>query len=559
MTADPSRQLRCAIYTRKSSEEGLDQTFNSLHAQRELCEAYVRSQAGEGWEVVAQRYDDGGFSGGALDRPALRHLLADIAAGRLDVVVVYKVDRLTRSLADFARLIEAFDQAGVAFVSVTQAFNTTGSMGRLTLNILLSFAQFEREVTSERIRDKVAASKAKGMWMGGICPLGYDPPSDDRSRLLVVNPEEAATVRLIFRRLLELESLTALQQWLDEEGIRSKRRTAASGRQSGGVRMTRGAVRQLLKNPVYIGQIRHKDRLHPSRHKPIVEPEIFEAAQLLLARLGRARRDHVPQRVRLLLAGKVFGGHGQPMPALVAYNKARPYHYYGGPRLPDPLISEPQDDAIRKVAAAELDRVVVERLMALEPTIAADDVAGIRGAVARVEVHPTSVQIIFRRAALEAIKPEQRGIEGLRGRLPVGDQLMADAQWADCLRVVAPIRMKMRGGRVWSHLPAGHDSVVATVADPDAIRRLRRAHLLLRNCGLDPTGPPERLQRGRAPDQTHDVALAHWAFLAPDIQEGILKGEIGREAISRLDVGVGMPLDWEEQRRRLKQEANQRC
>lgn len=552
MKADPPRKLRCAIYTRKSSEEGLDQEFNSLHAQRELCEAYVRSQAGEGWEAIPQRYDDGGHSGGTLDRPSLRHLLADITAKRLDVIVVYKVDRLTRSLADFARLIEAFDKAGVAFVSVTQAFNTTSSMGRLTLNILLSFAQFEREVTSERIRDKVAASKAKGMWMGGICPLGYDPPPDDKSRTLAVNAEEAVTVRLIFRRLLELGSPASLVRWLDEEGVRSKRRVLASGRQTGGCRFSRGAVRHLLMNPIYNGQIRHKGTLHPGRHKPIVEPEVFEAAQLLLARASRARRDHVPQRARLLLAAKVFGGHGQPMPALVAYSKAKPYHYYGGPRLPDSLISEPQDDAIRKVAAADLDRVVVERLTALAPTIAGDDVAGVRGAVARVEVHPTSVHIIIRRAALQAIRPERGGIEGLRACLPVGDQLMADAQWADCLRVVAPIRMKMRGGRVWSHLPAGQSSIVATVPDPDAIRCLRRAHLLLKHCRLDPAGPPERLQTGRAPVQTHDVALAHWAFLAPDIQEGILKGAIGREAISRLNVGVDMPLGWEEQRRRLK-------
>ena len=552
MKADPPRQLRCAIYTRKSSEEGLDQEFNSLHAQRELCEAYVRSQAGEGWVAIPQRYDDGGHSGGTLDRPSLRRLLADIMAKRLDVIVVYKVDRLTRSLADFARLIEAFDKAGVAFVSVTQAFNTTGSMGRLTLNILLSFAQFEREVTSERIRDKVAASKAKGMWMGGTSPLGYDPPGDDKSRALVVNPDEAATVRLIFRRLLELGSVMALQRWLDEEGVRSKRRSAASGRQSGGHRMTHGALRYILMNRIYLGEISHKGAFYPGRHKPIVDRDTFEAAQAFLAARRQARHNQISQPQRLLLAGKVFGGHGQPMPALVAYGKVKPYHYYGGPRLPDPLFSEPQDDAIRKVTAAELDRVVVERLTALAPTIAGDDIAGVRGAVARVEVHPTSVQIIFRRAALGAIGPEQRGIEGLRARLPVGDQLTADAERADCLRVVAPIRMKMRGGRVWRHLPAGYDSVVATVADPDAIRRLRRAHLLLRDCRLDPTGPPERLQRGRAPDQTHDVALAHWAFLAPDIQEGILKGEIGREAISRLDVGVGMPLDWQEQRLRLK-------
>ena len=238
-------RLHCALYTRKSSEEGLEQAFNSLDAQREACAAYVKSQAGEGWRAVRARYDDGGFSGASMERPALKRLLCDIEAGKVDVIVVYKIDRLTRSLADFARMIEIFDRRRASFVSVTQAFNTTTSMGRLTLNVLLSFAQFEREVTGERIRDKIAASKAKGMWMGGTVPLGYEPPEND-ARTLAVNQEEAEIVRTIFRAYIDLGSVHALQRWLEDRGIRSKRRVTRAGRLSGGRPFSRGALFQLL-------------------------------------------------------------------------------------------------------------------------------------------------------------------------------------------------------------------------------------------------------------------------------------------------------------------------
>src|ERR1700730_5044643 len=245
---------RCAIYTRKSSEEGLEQDFNSLHAQREACEAFIKSQAGEGWRPVKTAYDDGGLSGGTMERPALQRLLADINEGLIDVVVVYKVDRLTRSLADFAKMVEVFDARGVSFVAVTQQFNTTTSMGRLTLNVLLSFAQFEREVTGERIRDKIAASKRKGIWMGGLVPLGYEV----RERQLVVNQTEAETVGEIFQRYLELGSVRLLMEDLNSRSVRSKVRIARNGKRSGGNLFFRGALYELLSNPIYIGEIRHK-------------------------------------------------------------------------------------------------------------------------------------------------------------------------------------------------------------------------------------------------------------------------------------------------------------
>src|SRR5215475_1061570 len=247
-TADRKAQIRCAIYTRKSSEEGLEQDFNSLDAQRESCEAFIRSQKHEGWVCLSEMYDDGGISGATMERPALKRLLADIEADRIDAIVVYKVDRLTRSLGDFAKIVEVFDRQAVSFVSVTQQFNTTTSMGRLTLNMLLSFAQFEREVTGERIRDKIAASKKKGMWMGGMVPLGYDV----RERTLVVNETEAQTVRHIYRRYAELGSVRLLKRELDADGIVSKRRQSPDGRRCGGKPSARGALYLMLQNRIYL-------------------------------------------------------------------------------------------------------------------------------------------------------------------------------------------------------------------------------------------------------------------------------------------------------------------
>ena len=286
---------RCALYSRKSSEEGLDQAFNSLDAQREACEAYVKSQKSEGWRALETSYDDGGFSGGSMERPALKRLLSDIEAGKVDVVVVYKIDRLTRSLADFARIVELFDRHEVTFVSVTQAFNTTSSMGRLTLNVLLSFAQFEREVTGERIRDKIAASKSRGMWMGGHVPLGYDVPVG-AERALVVNEAEAATVRAIFGAYLDLGSVHALQRQVHDQGIRSKQRTTRDGRTTGGQSFSRGALFHLLRNRTYLGLIVHRDRVHEGRHPAIVDAALFDAVQAKLdanVRRHQARGDRL--------------------------------------------------------------------------------------------------------------------------------------------------------------------------------------------------------------------------------------------------------------------------
>ncbi|WP_335948454.1 recombinase family protein [Salipiger bermudensis] len=272
-------KIRCAIYTRKSTEEGLDQGFNSLDAQHEACSAYVTSQKPEGWVLARDRFDDGGLSGGTLDRPALQRLLAEIDAGRIRMVVVYKIDRLTRSLADFAKLVERFDAAGCSFVSVTQAFNTASSMGRLTLNVLLSFAQFEREVTAERIRDKIAASKKKGLWMGGVPPLGYDPHPDPKTRELVVNETEAEVVRKLFALYDDHGCLRKATEAANRLGLRSKHHHFRSGRIQGGNAFSRGQLYHLLRNPIYLGKIRHKDQFWEGRHSAILDAALHARVQ----------------------------------------------------------------------------------------------------------------------------------------------------------------------------------------------------------------------------------------------------------------------------------------
>ena len=291
---------RCAVYTRKSSEEGLEQDFNSLHARREACEAFIKSQTGEGWRLLKSHYDDGGISGATMERPALQRLLEDIRNGLVDVVVVYKVDRLTRSLADFAKMVELFDAYGISFVAVTQQFNTTTSMGRLTVNVLLSFAQFEQEVTGERIRDKIAASKRKGMWMGGRPPLGYDV----HERRLIVNQAEAELVQQIYRRYLKLGSVRLLKQELDRRGTVSKVRVSRKGTRSGGKSFSRGALYELLSNPLYIGEISHKQERHPGQHEPIVKRELWEEVQQLLREGTRRSGEAASKALSSPLAGK---------------------------------------------------------------------------------------------------------------------------------------------------------------------------------------------------------------------------------------------------------------
>jgi len=349
-------KLRCAIYTRKSSEEGLEQEFNSLHAQREACEAFITSQRGEGWQTLKGHYDDGGWSGGTLDRPALDHLLSDIRASKVDVVLVYKIDRLTRSLLDFAKIVEVFDAHGVSFVSVTQAFNTSTSMGRLTLNVLLSFAQFEREVTGERIRDKIAASKRKGMWMGGFVPLGYDTAD----RTLIINEEEADNVRFVFRRYLELGSVYKLRAELDAKGIRSKRHLSANGKAWGGRLITAGALYYMLQNPIYRGRIGHRGQTYEGVHDPIVEPELWEAVQSSLAINRRERRNGTNAKEPSLLGGLIVDAKSQRLTPSHATRGGKRYRYY----VSRGLITDPgrTSEPSWRLPALELESLIVKQI-----------------------------------------------------------------------------------------------------------------------------------------------------------------------------------------------------
>jgi DNA invertase Pin-like site-specific DNA recombinase len=314
METRPARRLRCAIYTRKSSEEGLEQEFNSLHAQREACEAYIASQKSEGWALVRDQYGDGGISGGTLERPGLKQLLADIEDGLVDVVVVYKIDRLSRSLMDFSKLVEVFDRNGVTFVSVTQSFNTTTSMGRLTLNILLSFAQFEREVTAERIRDKVKASRMKGMWMGGYVPLGYDVVD----RKLVVNEQEAAKVRMVFERFVEVGSATVLARELRSDGFRSKQ----------GALIDKGYLYRLLNNRVYRGEAVHKGKAYAGEHQAIIDTRLWEQVHDIMGESPRKRANNSRAQTPALLKGLIFGENGAAMTPTSTKKGARLYRYY---------------------------------------------------------------------------------------------------------------------------------------------------------------------------------------------------------------------------------------
>ena len=316
--------MRCAIYTRKSSEEGLEQSFNSLDAQRESSEAFILSQRQEGWRALPNRYDDGGYSGGTMERPALKRLLEDVEANKVNVIVVYKVDRLTRSLSDFAKIVEALDARGVSFVSVTQQFNTTSSMGRLTLNILLSFAQFEREVTGERIRDKIAASKKKGMWMGGLVPLGYDL----EGRKLVPNSKEYEVVCKIFSLYLKVGCVSKLAVQLDRENVRSKVWITRTGARLGGGAFARGALYALLRNRLYIGQIRHRDQWYPGEHKGIVPLDLWDKVQAQLNSNLQTRHNRVKEQSSSLLTGWIEDADGTRFTPSFTIRRGRRYRYY---------------------------------------------------------------------------------------------------------------------------------------------------------------------------------------------------------------------------------------
>ncbi len=370
----PRRRLRCAVYTRKSSEEGLDMEFNSLDAQREACEAYITSQKAEGWVPVRDRYDDGGFSGGTLDRPRLRALIRDIEAGLVDVIVVYKIDRLSRSLMDFSRLVEVFDKHGVTFVSITQSFNTTTSMGRLTLNILLSFAQFEREVTGERIRDKIAASRRKGMWMGGFVPMGYDVAG----RKLIINDAEAATVRHMFQRFVELGSATTLTRELVVGCTLNKR----------GRPIDKGFLYKLFRNRVYIGEAVHKGTSYPGEHQAIISPELWDQVHGILQESPRSRAANTRTQTPALLKGLIFTATGIAMTPTATKKGSRHYRYYTSMDAIRNRAGEGTDGFVR-LNAGMVENAVLQHIRSLlrTPEVAARAVETARRTEPDIDEH----------------------------------------------------------------------------------------------------------------------------------------------------------------------------
>ena len=528
------KPIRCAIYTRKSSEEGLEQDFNSLDAQYGACSAYVASQASEGWVLLRERYDDGGISGGTLDRPALQRLLTDIAAAKVDIVVVYKVDRLTRSLLDFARLVEALDKAGTSFVSITQSFNTTTSMGRLTLNMLLSFAQFEREVTAERIRDKLAASKARGMWMGGTPPLGYEP----NGRTLAIVEEHADLVRLIFQLYLDLGSVRAVCDELDRRGIVKPVRISKAGKSYGGWPFGRGELYALLSNPIYIGRIQHKGVLHQGLHPAIIDTAMWEMVQEQLKDQRSGERHIRSAAHRSLLAGKLVDEEGQPLVASHASKGARRYRYYVSRdlQLGD---KDAKADGMR-IPAAEIEKLVCARLaewlddpvalmvqinpgLSLPDSISniiaicrdtavvlqGSDLNAIAGLIATL-----IQQITVRRDGL-TITLNAKGITNLLKIVHRSDD-------AETIDIVVPVKLKRSGFALRLVLPNGNAALPQT--DDRLLKTIATAREWWKQLMADPKLRIADLAAANAMTESWVTRVLRLAFLDPAIVQQIISG-----------------------------------
>jgi site-specific DNA recombinase len=557
-------RVRCAIYTRKSSEEGLEQEFNSLQAQREACEAFINSQRHEGWICLPKTYDDGGFSGATMDRPALQRLLADITAGRVDTIVVYKIDRLTRSLADFAKIVEILDARGASFVSVTQQFNTTTSMGRLTLNILLSFAQFEREVIGERIRDKIAASKRKGMWVGGIPPLGYRAQD---GKLLVVE-SEAEIVRAIFRRYAALGSVRLLRDELEARGINSKSWTTASDRRVGGKPLSRGALYLILQNRLYRGEIVHKGQSHPGEHTPIIDQLLWDAVQAQLAANTAERNSGTRTRQPGLLAGMLFDGNGNRMTPTHATKKGTRYRYY----VSRPLIASDQSDrsAGLRIPAGEIEQAVTSgmRQWLVDPgsvyqaTRLADPSAQRRLIARAAEIGrswpelPAARQRAFLTALIKRIDVVANRIDiHLRPtRLGMVDiaATPSPGETDDETQILSvPIELR-RSGREIKLLIERADPFATAKPDARLIKLLIRARRFNATL-IDSDGVPfAALVKREGVSPSYFTRLVRLSYLAPDITQAILDGRQPRDLTAdKLLVHSRLPLTWDEQRRML--------
>lgn len=525
---------RCAIYTRKSTDEGLEQDFNSLDAQREACSAYILSQAGEGWEQIDEHYDDGGWSGGTMERPAIKQLMDDVQAGRVDIIVVYKVDRLTRSLADFAKIVEILDEKGASFVSVTQAFNTTTSMGRLTLNVLLSFAQFEREVTGERIRDKIAASKRKGMWMGGTVPHGYYV----HERKLLVNEAEAEQVRYIFDRYIELGSILKLVDDLAAKGFRTRERKHSCGRKIGNVHFGPGPLGHLLKNQVYIGKTKHKDAVYDGEHEPIIDPETFEKVQALIASNNNDKRTSKNAKLPSLLAGLIVDPDGRPMSPSRGQKGDKQYCYYV-----TRFKAGEDKSTICKLPAGEVDKVVLHALCQMLKTASSSD----------VEDCKVQWQQDFHRSAkladsvLDLPRHEQKALlieygatveirdNSINVTFTINDVPSTISTPASLVRRGNELRLALRP----DHIASGGSDV-----DPSLLRLVAQGF-----------AAREHLVAGKYSnhvgtyDRKHLLRLARVAWLAPNIISAILDGKQPVQLTARHLLRCSeIPMEWQQQR-----------
>jgi site-specific DNA recombinase len=550
------KKLRCAVYTRKSTEDGLEQEFNSLDAQYEACAAYALSQRHEGWVVNLERYDDGGFSGGNMQRPAMKRLMADVAAGKVDIILLYKIDRLTRSLADFAKIVEVLDKAGASFVSITQSFNTTTSMGRLTLNMLLSFAQFEREVTGERIRDKIAASKRKGIWMGGPVPLGYNV----EARKLLPYETEAELVRHIYQRYLELGSVVELADELNAQGHRTKIQNRVSGPHRGGCSFQRGTLYHLLSNRIYLGRMVHKGEDFAAEHPAIIPPQLWEAVQGKLKGNASGTSRRLRSQQPSLLVGLVFDGEGRAMTPSHATKPGKRYRYYI--TRPDQL----DDSPAWRVSAYDLENLVCDRLSILLTdqqflcNLAGDAPADtIRQTIANADLAaailrsgPAKEKATLLPSILTRVNLREDGIDLTIDKAQLGTAIDLDAiadgtepvlvltLAATKVRHGHQLRLIIPGPHILNITPATRDEkLVALVAEAHTARKLILISAEQSIASIAASHNRCRTRLGR---------LAALSCLAPDIVTAIVEGRQPATLTARTLQDIDLPLAWVDQR-----------
>lgn len=550
MTVTEKKTLRCAIYTRKSSEEGLEQDFNSLDAQREACEAYIKSQQHEGWVLVEKQYNDGGFSGGTLERPALKKLLADIEAGKVDIIVVYKVDRLTRSLMDFSKIVELFDKQEASFVSITQHFNTTTSMGRLTLNILLSFAQFEREVTGERIRDKMAASKKKGMWMNGTGPLGYI----NENRTLRIDEENAKKINLIFDKFLELKNINQLKTYLEENNIKTK----------SGKSFYKGHLYRILSNKTYIGKITHKEKVYEGLHEGIINEDTFDQVQKILSANKTMQRNQIDRKNPSLLAGKLFDDKNNYMSPSHSNKNGKRYRYY----ISQAVIQHRMQDAgkISKIPAGEIEKVVTQEIknyisdsnniqpllkesnIYKQKAILADitekfDNQFIRTILSKVVIHKEKVEITICQNQL------LKTYEAIYQKSDFPEEIKGETKNPIVLTKNIKITATAKNGSV---LILTDSNAQQPEINPQLVKAIAKSYLwnkqILSGQVKDSVGIQKR-EGHQKPRYIQNIL--NLRFLAPDIIEAILNGTQRRD-LSVQQLFAVKTLDWNEQRKVLK-------